>query len=105
MNQHIPYLLIDLLVKIKDLILVPTKDHGDRTGRLIQRGRIGIRCRQEFLFLAAHQIDLRPDVVDQQQDQVYDNGESQHHSNRTCSSFWLTPVQDKVNVSIPFAGI
>lgn len=60
MNQLIPYLLIDLLIKIKNLILVPTKDHGDRTGGLVQCGRIGIGGRQELLFLAAHQIDLRP---------------------------------------------
>lgn len=60
---------------------------------------------QELLSLAAHHVDLGPEVVDQQQDQVHHNRQSQYHGHCACSWAWLTPVQDEVNVAIAFAGI
>lgn len=104
--------VLQLAGEVENLILV-AKDHRDLViiiivinincggGRLLQRDRV--TCGQDVLFEEVLDVNLRSQVIDQQQDRMDDYAESEHHQNGNESSLWFAPIEDEVNVAIPLA--
>lgn len=106
--------VLQLAGEVENLILV-AKDHRDLViiviviminincggGRLLQRDRV--TCGQDVLFEEVLDVNLRSQVIDQQQDRMDDYAESENHQNGDESSFRFAPIEDEVNVAIPLA--